>query len=129
MNIVFNFSKRGVAAVGAVLALLLGGTGCTSSGAADARLSVVASTNVWAAVASEVAGKLAGRTVAVKAIVTDPAADPHSYEVSARDELAIKRADVIVENGGGYDDFVGRMRSAAGATGTVLDAVRVSGKR
>src|SRR4051794_31603838 len=129
MNIVFNFSKRGVAAVGAVLALLLGGTACTSSGAADARVSVVASTNVWAAVASAVVGKLAGRTLAVKAIITDPAADPHSYEVSARDELAIKRADVIVENGGGYDDFVGRMRSAAGATGTVLDAVRVSGKR
>src|SRR3954452_14218398 len=131
MNIVFNFSKRRrrLVPIAAAVALALGGAGCASSGAAGGAVSVVASTNVWAAVASEVVGNLADGPVRVKAIVTDPAADPHSYEVSARDELAIKRADVIVENGGGYDDFVGRLRSAAGATGTVLDAVRGSGKR
>jgi zinc/manganese transport system substrate-binding protein len=43
--------------------------------------------------------------------------------------LAIARADVIVQNGGGYDDFVGEMRAAAGATGTLIDAVRVSAVR
>src|SRR3954452_884806 len=130
MNIVFNFSKRRrrLVPIAAAVALALGGAGCASSGAAGGAVSVVASTNVWAAVASEVVGNLGGGAVTVKAIITDPAADPHSYEVSARDELAIKRADVIVENGGGYDDFVGRMRSASGAKGTVLDAVQVSGK-
>lgn len=129
MNIVFNFSKpRRIASAAAAAGLLLAGAGCSSSSSAEGTVSVVASTNVWADVATHVAGGLAGDRVRVKAIITDAAADPHSYEVSTRDELAIKRADLIVENGGGYDDFVGRMRSAAGAKGTVVDAVRSSGR-
>jgi zinc/manganese transport system substrate-binding protein len=125
MNIVFSFTKR-MAAVALLLAPL---AACTSSAAAPGGVAVVASTNVWADVAQQVAGRLAGRTVHVSAIITDPAADPHAYEVSTRDELAIKRADLIVENGGGYDDFVATMRSAADAHATVLDAVRIAGRR
>jgi zinc/manganese transport system substrate-binding protein len=129
MNIVFNFRKRRAAK--APLALLalsaLAAAGCSVSRSGGATVSVVASTSVWADVARQVAGRLAGSTVSISAIVDDPAVDPHSYEVSARDELAIYRADVIVENGGGYDDFVGQMRSAAGARGTVIDAVAASG--
>jgi zinc/manganese transport system substrate-binding protein len=128
MNIVFSFSKpkrwRGAAAA---VAVLLAAAGCSASGSADGAVSVVASTNVWADVAEQVAGDRAGHEVTVKAIIADAAADPHSYEVSTRDELAIKRADVIIQNGGGYDPFVATMRSAADAKGTVLDAVRVSG--
>ena len=70
MNIVFSFSKR-VAAVGLLLAPL---AACTSSAAAPGSVAVVASTNVWADVARQVAGRLAGRTVHVSAIITDPAA-------------------------------------------------------
>jgi zinc/manganese transport system substrate-binding protein len=32
--------------------------------------------------------------------------DPHSYEASARDQLAVNDAELIVMNGGGYDDFM-----------------------
>jgi zinc/manganese transport system substrate-binding protein len=127
MNIVFNFRKLGLGVVAALV--LAAAAGCSSSGASSGGVSVVASTNVWADVARQVAGRLAGSAVRISAIITDPAADPHAYEVSTRDELAIKRADLILENGGGYDDFVETMRSAADARATVLDAVRIAGAR
>jgi zinc/manganese transport system substrate-binding protein len=114
-----------------LLAAVLGAAGCGTSAAGDARgaVRVVASTNVWGDVATQVAGGLAGTKVEITSLITDPAADPHSYEASTRNELAVSRADVIIQNGGGYDDFVTSLRSASGARGTVLDAVALSGKK
>ena len=133
MNIVFNFRKRivkrAVLATLAVAVTATAVTACSSAGSEPGHVSVVASTSVWADVVRQVAGGLAGRKVSIKAIISSPTADPHAYEVNPRDELAIKQAGVIIENGGGYDDFMGSMRSASGADGTVLDAVRISGKR
>jgi len=138
MNIVFNFSKRNgkfvqraavLVTLSAVAAAAAGLTGCSAASSEPGHVSVVASTSVWADVARQVAGRLVGSKVSIKAIISSPTADPHAYEVNPRDELAIKRADVIIENGGGYDDFMGTMRSAAGADGTLLDAVRISGKQ
>ena len=133
MNIVFNFSKRTaqrLASVGGVVALAVTGlTGCVAIGPRPGHVAVVTSTSAWGDVARQVAGRLDGGKVSVHSIISNPTADPHAYEVDPRDELAIKRAGVIVENGGGYDDFMGTLRSAAGASGTVLDAVRISGRR
>ncbi len=42
-------------------------------------------------------------------LISSPAQDPHSFEASARDSLAISRADVVIENGGGYDPFVDQL--------------------
>ncbi|BDZ45343.1 hypothetical protein GCM10025866_12520 [Naasia aerilata] len=80
-------------------ALLLGG--CATS-ADDSRLSVVASTDVYADIARAVAGDRAE----VRALLDSPAKDPHEYEASGRDLLAVSRADLVVQNGGGYDTFV-----------------------
>ena len=65
-------------------------------------LTVVASTNVWGAVVSAVAGP----GVEVRSLISDPAADPHSYESTPADAAAIAGADLVVWNGGGYDEFV-----------------------
>jgi zinc/manganese transport system substrate-binding protein len=134
MNIVFNFRKQGSVrrkriGIGAVLAAAaLAVAGCSSSGAAgDGGVSVVASTNVWADVVEQVAGSLSGRTVHVTSFIDDPAADPHSYEANVRNQLTIKRADLVIENGGGYDDFMTTMRKASGTKATVLDAVQLAG--
>ena len=60
------------------LAVLLGVAGCGSSStvSGNERLTVVASTTVWGSVARAVAGDAAD----VKSIISDPSADPHSYE-------------------------------------------------
>ncbi|MER6801431.1 MULTISPECIES: metal ABC transporter solute-binding protein, Zn/Mn family [Streptomyces] len=101
---------------------------CTGVGpvsAAPAPVPVVASTNVYGDVVEQIGG---GR-VSVVSVISDPAQDPHSYEASARTQLELSRAAVVVENGGGYDDFVGRMlRSAENSSAHVISAVQVSGK-
>ncbi|GAA5228203.1 metal ABC transporter solute-binding protein, Zn/Mn family [Paeniglutamicibacter antarcticus] len=87
--------------------LLLGGCAATapaSPGGTDggAVLRVVASTSVYA----EVARAVGGSSVQVQAIVDKTSQDPHSYEATARDKLALAKADVIIANGGGYDPFM-----------------------
>jgi zinc/manganese transport system substrate-binding protein len=137
MNIVIKFvegDRGSVAYRATALAVVALGAvtlaACSSSEAGAAgHVSVVASTNVYGDIARQVAGTLAGNRVQITSIISDPAADPHSYEASTRNLLEIKRADVIVENGGGYDDFVDTMRRSAGARATVLDAVDISGKK
>jgi zinc/manganese transport system substrate-binding protein len=123
--------RRGCAAVlaSAALALSLAGCGASSRAGAEPALSVVASTDVYGDIVQQVAGRLAGGRVAVTSIIDDPAADPHSYEANTRTQLAISHADLIVENGGGYDDFVDTMRRAARTGATVINVVQLSGKR
>ncbi len=99
-------------------------TGTTPSSTPGGTIAVVASTNVW----GDVAQSIGGNAVTVTSIISDPNADPHSYEANAQTELAISKAAVVIENGGGYDDFVGTMIAASGTKATVVDAVTVSGK-
>ena len=96
----------------------------SSASASDDGLSVVTSTNVYGSVVEAVAGDAA----TVTSIIDDPSADPHSYEASTRTQLELSKADVVVENGGGYDDFVDTMLDAAGSQAVVLNAVDLSGK-
>lgn len=58
---------------------------------------IVATTGVWADVASAVTGE------DVEAIITGDAVDPHHFEPSAKDLARIKQAETVVANGGGYD--------------------------
>jgi zinc/manganese transport system substrate-binding protein len=90
------------------------------------KIRVVASTNVW----GDIARAVGGDRVAVTSIISNPDADPHSYEADATTALAIAEAAVVIENGGGYDDFMQRMRSAAkNSSAQVLDAVEISGRQ
>lgn len=102
-------------------------SGCSAAGGDSAVIEIVASTDVYAAIAQRLAAGLPAGRVAVASIIGDPSIDPHTYEVSARNELSISRADLIVENGGGYDGFVDTLRHAAGADAPVINAVSVSG--
>jgi zinc/manganese transport system substrate-binding protein len=100
--------------------LLLAGCAATDSttDATDepfAGLTIVSSTNVWGDVASSIGGDL----VQVVSIIDSFSQDPHSYEASARDQLAVNDADVIVANGGGYDSFIDTLATAAGNSNIV----------
>ena len=83
---------------------------------------VLASTNVW----GDIAKQLGGDWVEVTVILDDPMQDPHSYEASARDQLAVNDAEVIVMNGGGYDDFMTTLIQAADEAKIVQMAVPVA---
>lgn len=70
---------------------------------------VVVSTNVW----GDIVKQLGGDWVDVDVIIDDPLQDPHSYEATARDQLAVNDAELVVLNGGGYDDFLYQLANTA----------------
>lgn len=86
---------------------------------------VVASTNVY----GDIVERIGADRVKVVSIINDPTQDPHSYEASTRTQLELAKAKVVVENGGGYDDFVDRMlRGSGNSSADVINVVDVSGK-
>ncbi len=107
-------------------ALLLGG--CTSVEpkpwtAGTGPIKIVASTDVWGSVANLVAGN----TATVTALIYNASQDPHSFEPSARDQLAINNADIVIMNGGGYDDFIEKMVNADPTPAILVNAYMASG--
>ena len=94
---------------GAALAAVLMVAACGSASPPPAGPSVVASTDVYGAVASAVGGD----TAAVTSLIRSADADPHEYEPTPADTLAVSRATVFVANGGGYDDFATKLYDAA----------------
>jgi zinc/manganese transport system substrate-binding protein len=88
------------------------------------KIAIVASTNVW----GDLAKQIGGDAVTVVSIISDSAQDPHSYEANAQVQLALSKADIVIENGGGYDDFVNTLLKGAGNdSAKVLNAVEISG--
>lgn len=85
-------------------------------------LSVVASTNVYGDIAQEIGGHL----VEVTSLVANESQDPHSFEPSARDQLTVSGADLIIENGGGYDAFVDALIESSGTEAEVITAAELS---
>jgi len=122
--------RRGIAgATGALVLLSLAACSSSAGGAPPGSISVVASTNVYGDIVEQLVGKLSGTKVVIASLIDDPSTDPHAYEASTRNQLAISRADLIIENGGGYDDFIDRLRESAGGDATVINAVDVSGRQ
>ena len=69
----------------------------TDQGASDEQPDLLATTSVWADVASAVTGDN------VDAIITGTEIDPHHFEPTAQDLAKVKAAKTLVANGGGYD--------------------------
>lgn len=69
----------------------------TDQGASDEQPDLLATTGVWADVASAVTGDN------VDAIITGTEIDPHHFEPTAQDLAKVKAAKTLVANGGGYD--------------------------
>lgn len=117
-------SKIATAAMLATMTLFAAGlSGCSSSTPAtwskgSGPVKVVTSTNVWGSVAHLVGGKSA----TVTAIISNVNQDPHSFEASARDQLAVNDADIVVLNGGGYDDFMLKLLAADPTPARVVNA-------
>lgn len=116
----------------AALAVSLGACSSAESGASgagdestgDAAVHVVTTTNVYASIVQEIGGD----AVSAQPVITSGAQDPHSYEATARDRLAVQKADLVVLNGGGYDDFMTTLAEASGKNQeSVVNAAEVSG--
>lgn len=112
--------RRVTALLGLTCAAALALTACSADDAGsvesapatpvDGPITIVASTNVWGSVAEYVAGDLA----TVTSIISDPSADPHSYEASPGDAASVAEASLVVYNGGGYDQFIDDILASEG---------------
>lgn len=113
-----------IAAIAAAAGLVLAGcgTGDAESAGSGAKLKVVTSTNVYADLASQVAGDAAD----VEPIISDASKDPHDYEATSNDQLKLSKADVVIVNGGGYDAFMTTLLEAADKDPKVVNGVEVS---
>jgi zinc/manganese transport system substrate-binding protein len=122
-----TFRTRILLPVSVIAAASLALAGCASddgSGGSDGTtLQIVASTNVY----GDIAATIAGDAAEVTSIIHDASQDPHEYEATPRDALAIADADLVVVNGGGYDEFMHTLLEAHDNHAVVLDAVELSG--
>lgn len=91
--------------------------------AGTGEIKIVSSTNVWGSVANLVAGRLA----TVDAIIFNSTQDPHSFELTARDQLLINNADIVIMNGGGYDEFMKQAVAADPTPAIMVNTFQASG--
>ena len=122
-------SSRFAKTAASILALSLAAltlTGCTGQARwqkGTGPIKIVASTNVW----GDIAYQIAGEEATVTALIDNVNQDPHSFEASARDQLAVQDADIVIMNGGGYDDFVEQMVEADDTPAILINAYVASG--
>jgi zinc/manganese transport system substrate-binding protein len=117
-----SLTLLGLAAASAVTLAGCASTAAPAGDGEDESLTVVASTNVYGQIAEQVGGDL----VEVTSIVTSDTQDPHSFEPSARDQLAVAEADLIIENGGGYDAYIDALIESSGTEAHVITAAEFS---
>ena len=101
------------AAAAAALALTAAGCGNSVTPAASAK-----STGVISAIGAEneyanVLAQIGGRYVRVSSILNNPGTDPHTFESSPSVAQEVSSAQLIVQNGAGYDTFMNKIESAS----------------
>ena len=73
-------------------------------------------------------GQVGGKYVQASAIMSNPNTDPHSFEASIAVASEVGSAQLVVQNGLGYDAFMNTIESAAPSGGrTVIDVQRLLG--
>src|SRR6202522_4264166 len=116
-------------AAGAVLVSACSSSGSAASGSSTAKVSpgaivAVGAENEYADVISQVGGKYVSTT----AIMSNPNTDPHTFEASAQVAQEVSQAQLVVQNGVGYDGFMNTIENAQAAAGRkVIDVQQLLG--
>jgi zinc/manganese transport system substrate-binding protein len=113
---------RHVPLLAASFALLLAACSSSSAGpgskTGSTLIRVVAAENEYGNVAAQIGGKY----VSVTSVETNPNTDPHTYEVSPGVAQAVSAAQLVIQNGVGYDVFMTKVESASpNSTREVID--------
>jgi zinc/manganese transport system substrate-binding protein len=107
-----GWRTRSLAALVALGVALLS-SACSSSGAASpsgpGTIVAVGAENEYANVIAQVGGKY----VQASAIMSNPNTDPHTFEASASVAREVSAAQLVVQNGVGYDTFMNTIENAA----------------
>ena len=118
-------SNRAHAALAVAAAITLASVGLASCAGASTRkpdlVHVVAAENFWGNITSQIGG----RDVTVTSLITNPNADPHLFETDAADAATLAQAQVVIENGAGYDTWMGSLLGADGGSPRIVNAANV----
>lgn len=97
-------------------------SGATPAPAANssATITAVGAENEYASVVGQVGGKY----VHVSAIERNPNTDPHTYEASASVAQLVSRANLVVQNGVGYDTYMNKIEAASPSAGRKVISVQ-----
>jgi zinc/manganese transport system substrate-binding protein len=98
-----------VAALAAGAALICSACSAPAAGAAKGVIVAVGAENEYA----DVIGQVGGRYVHVSAIESNPNTDPHTFEASASVAGEVAGAQLIVQNGLGYDSYMNKIEEAS----------------
>ena len=110
----------------AVALIAVTATACSSSeaatGTADAAGKIVAvgAENEY----GDVIGQVGGQYVAVTSIMSNPSTDPHTYEGSPQTAQLVSNAQLVVQNGVGYDGFMDTIENAQPSSGRQVIVVQ-----
>jgi zinc/manganese transport system substrate-binding protein len=107
--------RIGIAAVTlAVAALAISGCGAASSAAhaKPGQIVAVGAENEYANVISQIGGSY----VSVSAIESNPNTDPHTFEASPSVAEEVGAAQLVVQNGVGYDTYMNKIEAAQPST-------------
>ncbi|MGN1272649.1 MAG: metal ABC transporter solute-binding protein, Zn/Mn family [Lactobacillus sp.] len=104
--------------MGIVGAVMLLTSACSNSSKADnnGKISIVTTTNVYADIAKNIVGKY-GTT---NAIIKNSATDPHDFEPTTENAKELSKANIIVANGLGYDDWMNKLASSVNKKPTLV---------
>jgi zinc/manganese transport system substrate-binding protein len=115
--------------------LLMGGLGLALVGCqpfanppfgSPGKLHVVAAENFY----GDIVQQIGGTRVETVSVLNDPNADPHDFEANPRAATAVAVADLVVENGLGYDAWMDHLLSGSPSESrTLLVAGDIAGKK
>jgi zinc/manganese transport system substrate-binding protein len=121
-----SLARRTAKAAGLGIALLLVccGPGASASTTKSGVINAVGAENEYANVLSQIGGAY----VNVSSILNNPNPDPHTFEASTSVAEEVSHAELIVQNGVGYDGFMNDIESASpNASRKVIVAQKVLG--
>jgi len=95
-----------------------------ASGDPSTVIRAVASIDAWGSLLKQ----LGGNRVVTTSIISSPDVDPHDYEPTTADGVTIAKAQLVVVNGVGYDDWAAKAVAANPASGrAVIDVGQLVG--
>jgi zinc/manganese transport system substrate-binding protein len=102
-------------------------SGCAAAGTVSHPRGVVVAVGAESEYANVVA-QVGGRYVAASAIMSNPNTDPHTFEASPQVAQEISQAQLVVQNGVGYDSFMNEIEAASPDSGRkVIDVQSLLG--
>ena len=114
-----------LALTGAAILIALASAACSPGAGSDpGKIAAVGAENEYANVIAQIGGPY----VTVSAVMSNPNTDPHTFEASPEVAATVSDAQLVVQNGAGYDGFMDTIEQASPSSGrTVIDVQSLLG--